>query len=80
MDACFVANRDMYMLFFRKSDYLECAVLLCLVVCLTLLASSFLLSSLSLKQASVLCTCISMCMNYIAHYYNVGLRTQNKER
>ena len=50
MDACFVANRDMYMLFFRKSDYLECAVLLCLVVCLTLLASSFLLSSLSLKH------------------------------
>ena len=31
-------------------DYLGCAVLLCLVVCLTLLASSFLPSHLSLKR------------------------------
>ena len=34
------------LIFLRKSDCLECAVLLCLVVCLTLLASFFLLSSL----------------------------------
>ena len=36
--------------FLRKSDYLGCAVLLCLVVCLTLLASFFLPSHLSLKH------------------------------
>ena len=36
--------------FFRKSDYLGCAVLLCVVVCLTLLASFFLPSHLSLKH------------------------------
>ena len=34
------------LIFLRISDSLECAVLLSLVVCLTLLASSFLLSSL----------------------------------
>ena len=34
----------------RKSDCLGCAVLLCLVVCLTLLASFFLPSHLSLKH------------------------------
>ena len=36
--------------FLRKSDCLGCAVLLCLVVCLTLLASLFLPSHLSLKH------------------------------
>ena len=34
----------------RKSDCLGCAVLLCLIVCLTLLASLFLPSHLSLKH------------------------------
>ena len=38
------------LIFLRKSDCLGCAVLLSLVVCLTLLASFFLLSHLSLKQ------------------------------
>ena len=37
---------------------LGCAVLLCLVVCLTLLASFFLPSLLSLKHVHVHCTCI----------------------
>ena len=38
------------LIFLRKSDCLGCAVLLCLVVCLTLLASFFLPSHLSLKH------------------------------
>ena len=38
------------LIFFTESDCLGCAVLLCLVVCLTLLASSFLPSHLSLKH------------------------------
>ena len=37
-------------MFLRNSDCLGCAVLLCLVVCLTLLASFFLPSHLSLKN------------------------------
>ena len=41
------------LIFLRKSDCLGCAVLLCLVVCLTLLASSFLLIHLSLKHVHV---------------------------
>ena len=41
------------LIFLRKSDCLECAVLLCLVVCLTLLASLFLPSHLSLKHVHV---------------------------
>ena len=40
----------MYITFLRKSDCLGCAVLLCLVVCLTLLASFVLPSHLSLKH------------------------------
>ena len=36
--------------FLRKSDCIGCAVLLCLVVCLTLLASFFLPSHLSLNM------------------------------
>ena len=36
--------------FLRKSDCLGCAVLLCLIVCLTLFASFFLPSHLSLKH------------------------------
>ena len=38
------------LIFLRKSDCLGCAVLPCLVVCLTLLASFFLPSHLSLKH------------------------------
>ena len=38
------------LIFIRKSDCLGCAVLLCLVVCLTLLASFFLPSHLSLEH------------------------------
>ena len=38
------------LIFLRKSNCLGCAVLLCLVVCLTLLASFFLPSHLSLKH------------------------------
>ena len=38
------------LIFLRKSDCLGCAVLLCLVVCLTLFASFFLPSDLSLKH------------------------------
>ena len=43
--------RKRQLIFLRKSDCLGCAVLLCLVVCLTLLASFFLPSHLSLKHA-----------------------------
>ena len=54
-------NWDMYMfeshprqlIFLRKSDCLGCAVLLCFVVCMTLLASFFLPSHLSLKYVNV---------------------------
>ena len=42
------------LIFLRKSDCLWCAVLLCFVICLTLLASFFLPSHLSLKH--VQCT------------------------
>ena len=41
------------LIFLRKSDCLGCAVLLCLVVCLTLLASFFLPSHLSLRHVHV---------------------------
>ena len=41
------------LIFLRKSDCLGCAVLLCLVVCLTLLASFFLPSHLSLKHVYI---------------------------
>ena len=41
------------LIFLRISDYLGCAVLLCLVDCLTLLASVFLPSHLSLKHVSM---------------------------
>ena len=41
------------LIFLRKSDCLGCAVLLCLAVCLTLFASFFLLSHLSLKHTHV---------------------------
>ena len=44
------------LIFLRKSDCLGCAVLLCLVVCVTLLASSFLPSHLSLT-----CTYMYVC-------------------
>ena len=54
----------MYTFFLRKSDCLGCAVLLCLVVCLTLLASFFLPSHLSLKHIHVhyVCVCVCVCM------------------
>ena len=42
------------LIFLRKGDCLGCAVLLCLVVCLTLLASFFLPSHLSLKRVNIL--------------------------
>ena len=38
------------LIFLRRSDCLRCAVLLCLIVCLTLLASFFLPSHLLLKH------------------------------
>ena len=41
------------LIFLRKSDCLGCAVLLCLVVCLTLLASFFLPSFLHLSLKHV---------------------------
>ena len=50
------------LIFLRKSDCLGCAVLLCLVVCLTLLASFFLPSHLSLKHVHV---CTLSCTMYI---------------
>ena len=40
----------MQLIFLRKSDYLGCVVLLCLDVCLTLLAFFFLPSHLSIKH------------------------------
>ena len=43
-----------------KSDRLGCAVLLCLVVCLTLLASFFLPSHLSLKHLHLHTSCMYM--------------------
>ena len=45
------------LIFLRKSDCLGCAVLLCFVVCLTLLASFFLPSHLS-----YLCVCVCVCV------------------
>ena len=63
----------MYMLIFlRKSDFLGCAVLLCLVVCLTLLASFFLpsFSCLSLKHIlvgvslQIVCQTIAVVLHY----------------
>ena len=48
------------LIFLRKSDCLGCAVLLCLVVCLTLLASSFLLSSL-INTCTLYYTHLSKC-------------------
>ena len=41
------------LIFLRKSNCLGCALLLCVVVCLTLLASFFLPSHLSLKHVSL---------------------------
>ena len=60
------------LIFPRKSDCLGCAVLLCLVclfVCLTLLASFFLPSHLSLKLYT--CTCCSVL--YIKASYNIDM-------
>ena len=48
---CPEAARQLILL--RKSDCLGCAVLLCLVVCLTLLASFFLPSHISLKHVHI---------------------------
>ena len=42
---CLYMSHPRQLIFLRKSDCLVCAVLLCLVVCLTLLLSSFLLIS-----------------------------------
>ena len=55
------------LIFLRKSDCLGCAVLLCLVVCLTLLASSFLLISKynMYMYMYVLHVCTCMYMYYV---------------
>ena len=45
------------LIFLRKNDCRRCAVLLCLVVCLTLLDSFFLPSHLSLKICTPVYTC-----------------------
>ena len=60
------------LIFSRKSDCLGCAVLLCLVVCLTLLASFFLPSHLSFKNMYILYVCIydgisGMCNGSVHH-------------
>ena len=62
----------------RKSDCLGCAILLCLVVCLTLLASFFLPSHLSLKHVlyvsvsyNYMYVCMCVIMNCVLQYYNV---------
>ena len=66
-----VESHPRQLIFLRKSDYLGCAVLLCLVVCLTLLASFFLPSHLSLKHVHV-------CMHaYIVHRENLQLMSLN---
>ena len=63
---CTCIVHDLYMhlrqlIFIKKSDCLGCVVLLCFVVCLTLLASFFLPSHLSLKHVHVhTCTCSSL--------------------
>ena len=49
----YMPTRSRQLIFLRKSDCLWCAVLLCLVVCLTLLASFFLPSHLSLKHVHI---------------------------
>ena len=46
------------LIFSRKNDCLGCAVLLCLVVCLTLLASFFLPSHLSFKNMYYVTACV----------------------
>ena len=67
----------MYTFFLRKSDCLGCAVLLCLVVCLTLLASFFLPSHLSLKHIHVhyvcVCVCVCVCMVCVWIHGNMAL-------
>ena len=45
-----IESHPRQLIFLRKSDCLGCAVLLCLVLCLTLLASFCLPSHLSLKH------------------------------
>ena len=47
---CSGINSIYMLIFLRKRDCLGCAVLLCLVICLTLLASFFLPSHLSLQH------------------------------
>ena len=53
----------MQLIFPRKNDCLGCAVLLCLIVCLTLLTFFFLPSHLSLKHAYMHAH-VWMCMSY----------------
>ena len=56
----YIESHPRQLIFLRKSDCLGCAVLLCLVVCLTLLASFFLPSHLSLKHVQRVCNiCVS---------------------
>ena len=49
-ECCGFESHPRQLVFLRKIDCLGCAVLLCLVVCLTLLASFFLSSHLSLNM------------------------------
>ena len=53
VECCGFESHPKQLIFLRKSDCLGCAVLLCLVVCLTLLASFFLPSHLSLNTCTV---------------------------
>ena len=56
------------------SDYFVCAVLFCLVICLTLLASFFLPSHLSLKHLSdylgcAVLFCLIVCLTLLASFF-----------
>ena len=69
---CGFESHPRQLIFLRKSDCLGCAVLLCLVVCMTLLASFFLPSSL-IKNVHVhlishLKTCM-FCFEFVLCHY-----------
>ena len=59
-----------WVIFLSKSDYLVCAVLLCLVVCLTLLAP-FLNSVIVIINVHVHCYCYCYCD--CIHVYTCGV-------
>ena len=56
MYTCTCPEAARQLIFLRKSDCLGCAVLLCLVVCLTLLASFFLPSHISCTHIGIPCS------------------------